>query len=141
MAGAEPTWAELHRRLPPGFEPYALELEWDRERLWSLDLPAGLLAVSELSWQLARPWWRDGDRYFCVRPSDVLATPDDHPEHLARTLEADLSHPLDVTWRGGRWFVLDRVHRLLRAAMIGAESVRVRKVPAEMLPLIARARE
>jgi hypothetical protein len=58
-------------------------------------------------------------------------------EQLRRTLDADLGYPLDVTLRSGRWFVLDGVHRLLRAVLRGDEIVRVRCVPAALLAEIA----
>ena len=132
-----PTWADLHRQLPAELRPYAIEHAWDRERLWSLDLPVEKMAVAELSWQLALPWWRDGDRYFSVRPLDVLERPDVYRDQLRRTFEADLMYPLDVTLRSGRWLVLDGVHRLLKAVLLGAETVRVRRVPAELLAGIA----
>jgi hypothetical protein len=138
VVSAEPSWADLYRLLPPEFHPYALELAWDHELLWALDLPVDVLPVAELSWQLTLPWWRDGQSFFVVRPTDVLESPERHPDHAARTRAADLTYPLDVTLRAGRWFILDGVHRLLKAAMIGADAVKVRKVPAATLREIAR---
>ena len=133
MPGTVPSWADLYRRLPPGLEPYALELEWDREHLWSLDLPVEEMEIAELEWQLALPSWRAEDRYFCVRPLDLLEAPHRHLEQLERTLRSDLAFPLDITLRSGRWFVLDGVHRLLKAVLAGERTVSVRKVPIDLL--------
>lgn len=119
--------------------PYVLELEWDRERLWSLQLPVEEVSVIALEWQLALPCWRDGESYFSVRPIDVLTVPNAQFQHFERAMDADLAFPLDVTLRSGRWFVLDGIHRLLKAVALGETIVPVRKVPAEALPLLAIA--
>jgi len=49
---------------------------------------------------------------------------------------ADLAHPLDLLFRNDRWVILDGVHRLLKADVLGLSQVRVRPVSAAMLPLI-----
>jgi hypothetical protein len=54
-------------------------------------------------------------------------------------MQANLAYPLDVMLRNRRWFILDGVHRLAKAVALGHEAVHVRRVPAEMLPLIAAA--
>jgi hypothetical protein len=115
------------------------ELEWDRERLRQLELPVEDMSVAALAWQLELPFWRDGERYFSVRPIDVLAVPNGHFGHFARAMDADLAYPIAVTLRAGRWFVLDGVHRLLKALTLGADTVPVRKVPAKLLPRLAAA--
>jgi hypothetical protein len=139
VATAAPTWEELYPQVPDELRPYVLELEWDRERLWQLELPVEDMSVDALAWQLALPWWRDGERYFSVRPLDVLTIPNPHREHFERAMDADLARALDVTPRNGSWIVLDGVHRLLKAVALGEKTVRVRKLPAEALPLIAAA--
>jgi ParB-like chromosome segregation protein Spo0J len=48
---------------------------------------------------------------------------------------ADLSHPLDLLFRD-RWVILDGVHRLLKADLLGLSTIEVRRLPAAMLPLI-----
>ncbi len=132
-----PTWAELYPRLPAAFAPYALRLSWSHERLRALSLAEAEVPVTDLAWQLGLPWWRDGDRYFAVRPLDVLVQPTRYPEEYLRTCRADLAHPIDLTARGGRLFVLDGVHRLLKARMLGRDTIRTRTLPPELLSLIA----
>jgi hypothetical protein len=131
-----PGWEELYRTLPDELRRYQLAEAWSHERLWALELPVEEMAVGELEWQLALPWWRHEGRFFVLRPLDVLAAPDLHAEQYARTLAADLSFPLDVTLRRGRWFVLDGVHRLLKARLLGHGAVAVRKLGAAELARI-----
>jgi hypothetical protein len=51
-------------------------------------------------------------------------------------MAADLDYPLDLLSRNGRWVILDGVHRLLKADLLRLSNVRVRHLPAAMLPLI-----
>ena len=46
---------------------------------------------------------------------------------------------LDLLDRNGRWVILDGVHRLLKADLLGLGDVRVRRLPAAMLPRILPA--
>ncbi len=59
--------------LPPSLRGVVLDIEWDRERLWALDLPTVVLPVAELRWHLALPLWRDDEGPFRVTPKEVLA--------------------------------------------------------------------
>jgi hypothetical protein len=124
---------KLYPPMPEAFRPYALDIAWDRDRLWALDLPVTEVPVADLAWQLALPWWRDGEHFFALAPLDAL----DHPEHGRRVREADLAFPLDVTPRHGRLFVLDGVHRLFKATLLGVETVQIRILPPEQLASIA----
>lgn len=119
------------------FRPYILEFSWDPGVLRYLDLPIETMQVTALEWQLVLPWWSGGGREFAVRPLDVFEDRESYPDHVLRTMAADLSSPIDVTLRGERWFILDGVHRLLKARMLGAPAVRVRKVPADELERLA----
>jgi hypothetical protein len=130
-------WAELYERLPPDLKRYQLEMAWSCDKLWALDLPAEEVRVDELAWQLSLPWWRDGDRYFAIRPSDILKAPERYGDQFRRTLAADMGKPIHITLRHGRWFVLDGVHRLLKAVLVGAETVRAHKLSPEQLAQIA----
>lgn len=137
VRGATPGRDDLDRSVPVVFRPYALEFAWDRDSLSDLDLPVEGMSVAALEWQLVLPWWPDGARAFCLRPVDVQENREAYPEHMLRTMASDLSNPIDVTLRNDRWFVLDGVYRLLKARMLGALSVRVRKVPPESLERLA----
>ena len=92
---------------------------------------------SELQFRhLDLPYWRDGGRPFQITPAQVKADPARYQEQYKRTMVADLAHPLDLLFRNDRWVILDGVHRLLKADVLGLSQVRVRPVSAAMLPLI-----
>lgn len=129
-----PTWDQLRPLLPPELRRWVLaDVTWDQHKLWRIDLPTRDVAVDELAWMLDLPWWRDGDRYFAVRPVDVAADPARHSAQHARTLAADLHHPLIGTTIDRRLVLLDGLHRLLKARLLGIPNVRVRVLPAERI--------
>lgn len=128
MSGHEETaaarwarWLEFHDTVPAVIADAVPQVPWLLKRLWSLDLPVRDVAVRSLAWLFDLPLWRDGDRPFCVRPSEVRADQVRHPEHHDRTMRTDLSYPIHLAkWRG-RLTVLDGIHRLLKADILGVE--------------------
>lgn len=104
---------------------------------WALDLPVTTRATAELEWLLDLPFWRDGDRYFALTPTAVRLNPDLHLAQHERMLAADLAFPLDITLRRGRWFVLDGLHRLLKAVVVGRPTVAVRELSPQAFASIA----
>jgi hypothetical protein len=106
------------------------------DRLQRLPLPVGTATVDSLRWHLDLPYWRYDGRPFRVTPSQVRADPARYREQYERTMAADLGCPLDLLFRSGRWVILDGVHRFLLADLLGIGNVRVRRLPAAMLPLI-----
>ena len=82
--------------IPSVLRPYILTFLWDVEALHALDLPTAQMAVSDLAHHLDLPFWAYDGQPFQVTPHDVAADPNRYHEQFARTLAADLTHPLDV---------------------------------------------
>ena len=124
--------------IPPVLPPYILDFHWDVELLHRLDLPTAELPLP--TWPTTWTCRSGGTtRPFQVTPRQVAADPGSAiDEQYARTLAADLRHPLDVVRRpDGRITILDGVHRLLRAELEGREVVGVRVLAWEDLDAIA----
>ncbi len=119
------------RSVMPGFL-------WSRERLWALELPVERVAVDELRWHLALPMWSFDGVPFAITPEQVRADPGRYHLQHARTMAADLAFPVDALARPrGALTLLDGVHRLLKADMLGRRTVDVKKVPMACLDAIA----
>lgn len=112
---------------------------WQLHKLWSLDLATEQVAVVDLRWQLELPMWQYEGVRFQVRPIDVAAAPDRYPHHYARVMSADSSYPIHIIEHRGRLAVLDGFHRLLKAAMAGADSVTaMRLTRADLQSIVCR---
>ena len=127
-------------RIPAELRPWLLPIDWNRERLWSLDGPLRRIRLDELRWHLALPWWRHDGAWFQLTPRDVRARPFAYPEHAGRVVRADLSYPLHVVRRRDRWLILDGIHRLTKAAMLGYDDARVVTLrPTDILAIACAA--
>jgi len=112
-------------QIPEVLRPWLLPIDWDRERLWSLDLPRKQIALEELRWHLDLPWWRHDGTWFQVTPKDFQAHPSAYPEHAERVASAELAYPLHVVRRRHRWLILDGIHRLIKAEVRGHDDLQV----------------
>ena len=113
----------LFAEIPAALRDWLLPIEWDRELLWALELPRRRLTLEELRWHLDLPWWRRNGVWFQVTPREYLARPGAHPEHADRVVGANLSYPLHVIRRRERWLILDGIHRLTKAEVLGRRDI------------------
>ena len=128
---------DLMDSVPATLRGLILDFEWNRERLWALDLPVRAMAVAELRWLLALPWWPYKGVHFAISPDQVRADPGRYRVQYARTMAADLTLPLHVLVRQDRVVtMLDGVHRLLKADLVGMHLVQTKPVPPRCLDII-----
>lgn len=110
--------------IPAALRPWLLPVRWERQRLWSVRKPPRALPIAELRWTYELPWWRAGNRqWFQVTPRAYLDAPDEYPEHRRRTAAADLSYPIHVLVRRGRYVPMDGLHRTVRADQLGHDTI------------------
>jgi hypothetical protein len=112
FAGARPF--DLWDLVPAALATVIPNVMWSRERLHRLALPTVEIAIDELRWQLALPWWRDGERRFAVSPDEVRRAPARYARQWQRTVAAEFEFPIHLLQRD-RLIMLDGVHRLLKA--------------------------
>lgn len=126
----------LQELVPAELRGVLCEFVWDSGKLQRLPLPVGTVTVDSLRWHLDLPYWRHDGQPFQVTPAQVKADPARYEEQYQRAMATDLGYPLDLLFRNDRWVILDGVHRLLKADVLGLSHVRVRRLPTAMLPLI-----
>lgn len=114
-------------QLPHVLHGVILDYLWDHARLHALTgLPEVAVPVRDLVWHLDLPFWAEGGRPFRVSPCEVASDRNRHPAQWARTMAADLRFPLHVrTNPSGKMIILDGVHRLLKAFILGLSTVNV----------------
>src|SRR6478672_6660159 len=105
---------------------------WDLERMWGFDAPVESVSVESLRWHLSLPFWRHGEEMFAASPNEVRERPRAHGEQLRRTLAADLDCPLIALRAAAGPLVVDGLHRLLKADLLGRDEVELKLLePAE----------
>jgi hypothetical protein len=131
----------LFAEIPAALRDWLLPIDWERDRLWALDLARRHVPRAELRWHLDLPWWRGDGTWFQVTPREFLAQPKAHPEHTERVANADLSYPLHVIRRRERWLILDGIHRLVKAEILGLDQITAAPLdPADLAKIACHER-
>ena len=81
--------------------------------------------------------WHEGGVYN-LKSREIIEHPEQYQEEYERTTSADLQHPLDIMENKGRWLILDGLHRLMKAYILGMDKVQVRVIPRERIPEILK---
>lgn len=114
----------LFAEIPPQLRGWTLEIEWYEPRLWLIEREPVPVALEDLRWHFHLPWWRDNEgRCFRTTPAQVIAEPDSSPVNAERIASSDLAFPIYVIARRGRLLVLDGIHRLAKAELLGSETI------------------
>ncbi len=115
------------------------DFDWDSKKVWVLDIPVTEMDMKELIWHFDIPFWEldDTDDYN-LTPRAVIHNEQGTKEHRKKIEEADTSYPIDIMENKGKWLILDGLHRLVKLYECGDEKVKVRVIPREKIPEIAR---
>lgn len=124
----------MDKQIPKIIKEVGFDFDWEEEKVWKLDLLVEDMPIADLEWHFEIPFW-DG---YTLEPADVLSDPETYKGQYERTMRADLSHPLDIMFWKNRWLLLDGLHRLLKAKILGQTSVKVRKVPVSAISKITK---
>jgi len=115
---------------PKIIERYWYSIAWDVPALWALDLPVFEIPMKHLEWHLDAPVWpNEAGEGYRVSPRQVVENARENPTEFARIQSADLGFPIEVLERKNRWMILDGIHRLTKAYLMGQAQIRARKVP------------
>jgi hypothetical protein len=129
----------MKKELPEIIKEVGFDFSWDEKKVWALELPTEELDTSELVWHFDIPFiWSKPNGFYGVKPSEVLNIPEQYPKEYQRTMDSDLAHPIDIMRWKGRWVILDGLHRLMKARVLGLDKVNVRKVSKDQIPLILK---
>ncbi|MGD0328258.1 MAG: hypothetical protein ABSB00_00915 [Minisyncoccia bacterium] len=124
--------------IPQIIKDVGFDFSWSEEKVWALDVPVEEMAISELVWHFTIPFLWEGGGVYNLTSQEVLDNPDAHKAEYERTMKADIAHPIDIMQNKGRWLILDSLHRLMKAEILGMDNVQVRKIPRERISEIVK---
>lgn len=123
------------RELPEIIKRVGFDFDWDERKVWQLSVPVEDMPIEDLTWHFDVPFlWNKPDGFYDLKPSEVIDEPERYPAEFERTMKADESFPIDIMHWKGRWLILDGLHRLMKQAVNGKTSVKVRKIPKSAIP-------
>ncbi|MBS3156328.1 ParB-like nuclease domain-containing protein [Candidatus Woesearchaeota archaeon] len=124
--------------VPKIIKEVGFDFHWNVEKVWALNYPAEEIDIRELEWHFEIPFWSKKGGFYDLSPNDVISKPELFKEEYERTMNANLAHPIDIMKNKGKWLILDGLHRLVKAKIIGAKKVKVRKIPRSEIPNIEK---
>ena len=122
--------------IPEMVQEVCLSFYYDIEKVWQLDVPASDMYITRLDWHFELPFLWESGRKYSLTPRELIAHPEHYPDEYARVMAADLAFPIDIIRNKGRWFILDGLHRLIKAALLGHRKVAVRVILWKWVPQI-----
>ena len=128
----------MRKVLPKIIEEVGFDFSWSVEKVWTLNVPVEKIDIKKLEWHFEIPFWNTENEYYDLKPNDVINFSENHQEEYDRTMKANLSYPIDIMENKGRWLILDGLHRLVKAKILGKTEIEVRKVPRIEIPNIVR---
>jgi hypothetical protein len=126
----------MRKKKPDIIKEINFDFRWDNKKVWHLDEPVENMEISELDWLFDIPLWHSPGGYYDFKPIWVIENPGKYPERYKRIMEANLDWPIDIMEWKGRWLLLDGLHRLTKAKILGRKKVKVRKIPKTRIPEI-----
>lgn len=126
---------------PDIIKKVGFDFHWDNKKIWALNFPVEAIDIGNLIWHFAIPfhWWNNG--VYNLTSQEILDNPEQYKKAFDRAMNTDLHFPIDIMRNKGRWLILDGLHRLMKAHMLGRKTVNVRKIPLSEIPNIAREKQ
>ena len=116
--------------LPKIIKDTCLDFKWNTEKVWKLNIPVESMLISELSWQFDLPFWRYNRIKYAITPKQVINEQKKYKDQYDRIMSSDLKYPVDIMKnKKDKWEMLDGLHRVVKAKILGHETIEVRKVP------------
>lgn len=124
--------------IPKSVLEYGFTFDWDDEDIWNLDYPKEEINIELLKWHFDIPFWNIDNKWYVLKPSDVINTPKKYPKEYDRIMNSDISYPIDIMENKGRYVILDGLHRLAKCKILGMNKVNVRIIPRSEIPNISK---
>lgn len=128
----------MNKPLPKIIKDVGFDFHWSIEKVWLLDVSVEDISVDELKWHFDIPFWSSENGFYDLRPLEVINDPKKWKKDYDRAMASDLKYPLDIMFWKNNWLLLDGLHRLVKANVLGIKTVKIRKIPVEAIPQITK---
>ncbi|MFH1252964.1 MAG: ParB N-terminal domain-containing protein [Candidatus Uhrbacteria bacterium] len=125
-----------NKKIPKIIKEVGFDFHWEESKIWALDFPIKEILLSDLAWHFEIPFWNFLEGSYNLSPNQVINGPKKFKTEYDRTMKADLLYPIDIMKNKGRWLILDGLHRLVKAKILGYDKVKVRKISRKEIPKI-----
>lgn len=124
-------------KVPPEIiKNVGFDFSWSEKKVWALNISIEEIDINELTWHFDIPFWNTTRGYYDLNPNQVILNQKLYKEEYNRVMIADLKYPIDIMFNKGKWLILDGLHRLVKAYILGIKNIKVRKIPRSKIPKI-----
>lgn len=117
---------------PKILEDAGFDMYLDTSKLRDLPIPIEQKDVKELIWCFDMPVWeKDGTDDWNLTPREVIDRKPYTTGHMKKVEECSLDYPIVIVWNKDRWVILDGIHRLVKAYLIGRNTINVKIISKE----------
>jgi len=119
----------LDKTIPELLKENCLERIPPNKRVWGLKIQVSTMLISTLDWQFDIPFWQHENKKYAITPNQVINDPKRYDDHYNRILQSHLEYPMEIVKnQTNKWEILDGLHRLVKAKILGFKKVKVRKI-------------
>ena len=122
--------------VPESVLEYGFDFDWDEKDVWNLDYPVQEICIDVLEWHFDVPFWNWKDKWYVLKPRDVMNNPEKYKSEYDRIMNSDISYPIDIMANKERLVILDGLHRLVKYKILGYDKIKVRIIPRSEIPNI-----
>lgn len=117
---------------PKILEDVGFDIYVDTSKLRDLPLSVTPMNIDDLIWCFELPVWeKDGTDDWNLTPREVIEKAEGTSEHVRKVEDASLDYPIVVIQNKDKWVILDGVHRLVKAYMLGHTQINAKVLDRE----------
>ena len=125
-------------KIPESVLEYGFDFDWNEKDVWELEYPVQEIASEVLEWHFDVPFWNWNNKWYVLKPRDVINNPKKYKLEYERIMNSDISYPIDVMANKERLVILDGLHRLVKCHILGINKIKVRIIPRSEIPNISK---
>lgn len=126
------------KKIPLSVLEYGFDFSWDEQDVWKVECESQEISIDDLKWHFDIPFWNLKDKWYVLKPNEVINNPNLYKEQYDRIMNSDISYPIDVMENKGRLVILDGLHRLVKCKLLNMDTVKVRIIPKEKISEFAK---
>ncbi|MDD2518639.1 MAG: ParB/RepB/Spo0J family partition protein [Bacilli bacterium] len=119
----------MNENIPDVILDVGFDFDWDEEDVWKLNYPTKAMNIKKLEWHFDMPFWNYDNKWYNLKPIDVIKDNSKYKDEYNRIMKANLDYPIDIMKNKDKYVILDGLHRLVKAKILGYSKVNVRIIP------------
>ena len=123
----------MKSKIPKSLKKAGYEIYCDAEKLGLLNIPVVNFEIGNLIWNFNLPLWGKDGESWNLTPWDVINKIPGSASQRKRVENVDMTYPILVIEKNGKWLIIDGVHRLVRAYLDGQKMISAKIITQDLV--------